>query len=190
MTVAFIGTFQARLDWSYPNTSEVGDAGTSQYKDFLRLLGEFTSSGTGNNQCNRMFLDRRTLSLATTTDDLDLAGGLTDHYGNTLTFKGVKILLIHNRGVVTGDSDDDTATPTDGEDILIGGAGGNAWGSLFNGDQDAQLLLRSDGKLGLCVPRDGYSVSPGTEDILRIEHAGSAASGGDISYDIVIAGVQ
>jgi len=188
MAVTFTGTFLTKFDWSYPNSVEGATEG-QKWNSYQRFLATFTS-GTGDNQCNCMWVARRTLSLASPIDSLDLAAGLTDQYGNTITLKELKILTVHNRGVVAGDADDETATPTAGEDLLIGGAGGNAWAALFNGDQDAQITLRTDGIFGVCAPRDGYSVSPGTEDILQIEHGGSEASGGDISYDIGIAGVQ
>jgi len=190
MTVTFTGTFNARFDFVYRDAVEAGNTRYAEYKDYLRFLTEFLTSGKGDNQCDTLWVARRTLTLASGTDLLDLRGGLADQYGNTIEFTSIKVLMVHNRGVVAGDTDDTTATPTAGEDLLIGGAGGDAWASLFNGDQDAQLLLRSDGKIGLCAPRDGYSISPATHDILQIEHAGSEASGGDISYDIAIAGIM
>ncbi len=144
------------------------------------------TTGTGDNQAQKVYYERRTVTIASPTDDLDLAGGLTDWFGNTLTFKNVKGLIILNLGV----GDDDDQTPTDGQDLLVGGAGAasNAWGVPFDGDQDAKLRVRSGGWLPLPAPMDGYSVQAGEQDTLRIEHAGSGASGGDIVYDILVWG--
>ena len=189
MTVTLTGDVTMLLDFVYREDTELGELGYQEHNDQFRFAQSF-SSGIADQQVNRKWEQRRTVTLATVSDQLDLAGGLTDRFGNTLTFAEIKALMVVNRGVVAGDADDETATVTSGEDILVGGVGSNAWASLFNGDVDAKVLVRSGGALLLCAPYDGYSVSPGTADILEIEHNGSAASGGDISYDIAIWGVQ
>jgi len=99
--------------------------------------------------------------------------------------------MIVNEGVVDGVTDT-SATATAGEDLKVGGAGaaGQAWGAPFDGNQDAEIVVRSGGLLFLFSPMDIWSISPGVQDILKIVHAGSAASGGDISYLIGIAGIQ
>lgn len=186
MTVEFESLkVQARLDYVYKNVLSVGAKGYVLLDDYLRVLTEF-SNGGGDGEVNRFWVQNRQLTLASGTDLLDLAGGLVDVYGNTITFSAVKAILVRNKGMLVGGE----ATPTRGEDLLVGGAAASAFASPFYGDGGARLLVRSGGVLLLCAPYDGYSVSPGTGDVLQVEHAGSEASGGDIEYDIAIAGVQ
>jgi len=96
--------------------------------------------------------------------------------------------LIINRGEPDGAGD---WAETAGQDLLVGGAGagGDAIGSFVDGDQDAKIRVRSGGTLLLVAPNDGYVVLPGSQDVLQVDHDGSSASGGDIEYDIVLAGV-
>jgi len=171
--------------WKYEETSdEISDPVD---ETTFRLLTQFTS-GTGSNQVNRMYRARRTVTLNSTTEQLDLSGSLLDKFGDSVLMMEIKVLLIINRGAPDGSGG---WTTTAGQDILVGGAGvaSLAWGAPFNGDQNAKLRVRSGGALLLVAPVDGYRVDPGVQDVLQIEHDGSAASGGDIEYDIVIAGV-
>jgi hypothetical protein len=172
---------QSFIDWDY---QDVVDLATVRDDNSLRALLEFTN-GTGNLQCNAMWHDRRRLTLATGTDDLDLAGGLEDVFGNTLTFTQIKLLFIQNKGQPTGS----TWTTIAGQDLLVGAAASNAWGSFLDNSQTAKMRLRSGGFILLTAPRDGHRVLAGSRDVLRIDHDGSAASGGDIDYDIVVAGI-
>src|SRR5689334_6535911 len=50
-------------------------------------------NGTGANQADRLFSDTRTIAISG-TDDLDLAGVLTDAFGATSTFVKVKVIAI------------------------------------------------------------------------------------------------
>lgn len=50
-------------------------------------------NGTGAGQADLIFTDTRTLS-ASATEDLDLAGSLTDAYGVTMTFARIKALIV------------------------------------------------------------------------------------------------
>lgn len=164
----------AEVNWNYQNTgfelSTTKDLGRER---ILRAL----AGGTADNQADLLWHDQRTVTLATVTDDIDLAGALTDPFGQTVTFVKIRALLIYNRETTTG------------ENLLIGGAGAanNAWATLFNGDQDAKITLAPTGVLLLTAPVDGYSVTAGSQDILRVVHDGTT-TGGDIVYDIVVAG--
>lgn len=51
------------------------------------------SSGTGAGQVDRVFTDTRTLT-ASGTEDLDLAGSLTDAFGATITFARIKAIYV------------------------------------------------------------------------------------------------
>src|SRR3990167_2633557 len=51
------------------------------------------ANGTGANQASGVFTDTRTLS-ASATEDLDLAGVLTDAFGSTITVDKIKAIMV------------------------------------------------------------------------------------------------
>ena len=184
MTRSLAVKVRAKVEWAYEDAL---DLSTPKDDDLISLLKSLTN-GTGSDNVNRMWHDRRRLSQSSGTDSLDLSGGLTDIFGNTITFSKIKVLFVYNKGVRSGS----TWVQTPGQDILVGGAGaaGFAWASWLNNNQDAEERLRSGGILLTTCPEEGWPVSPGTGDILQITWDGSAASGDDIDYDIFIAGVE
>lgn len=179
------GRVRAKVVWDFQNDLEIGL--TRDYDDVTYAWT--VADGQGDDQCEKLWYARRTVTLATPTDDLDLSGVLEDPFGQSVVFTKIKVIYIENKGVGDGE-DPETFTATSGEDLLVGGAGavGNAIATILDGNQDAQIRLRAGGILLLGAPLDGYTVVGGSEDVLRIEHDGSAASGDDITYDIVIKG--
>lgn len=182
MNTSLTGVLRAKPQWLFVNSDGIGTPTDDDYNRYRTLL----TNGTGDNQVDQMWRDRRTLSDATGTDLLDLAGGLTNVFGTTMQLAVVKLLYIANLGQDDGSGG---YTPVDGQDLLVGGAGngGHAWASLFNGDQDAKARVRSGGLLMAAAPMDGYPVSAGLRDVLEVAYDGSS-SGDDIIYDIVIMG--
>lgn len=145
------------------------------------------SNGTGSLECNLMFHDRRRITPSSPTDLLDLAGGLVDVFGNTLTFSVIKALMIWNLGVPNA-SPATAWTKTNGEDLNVGG-GANSIISWFGGASatgDEKILVRSGGFIGLAAPHDGYGITAATADILRINLEGGGSA--DVDYDIVLLG--
>lgn len=173
-------SFRLRAAWKFLNTLDIS---TSDDKGVLNYTKGLTS-GNGENQVQELWHDRRFVAPSSTTDDIDLAGALTNAFGRTVTFATVRALAIHNLGIQGAG---ETFTETAGEDIQVGGAGaaGNAWGALFNSDQDAQITVRSGGILIVTAPLDGITVTAGTGDILRVTHDGTTTT---IHYDIVVMG--
>jgi len=165
------------------------DNGVSTVKDDETVIGTqlTTTDGYDSNEANELWYDQRKLTVGSTTDLLDLFGSLTNRWGRTVWFRDIKGIVIYNRGL---EDPADTYTPTTGQDLLVGGAGagGNAWGALFNGDQDAKLRVKSGMIISVGSPFEGFTVTPNTGDILKVEWDGSAASGGDVVYDIAIIG--
>lgn len=191
MSTALTGRMLLQLAWDFQNNDGVA---ITKEDDSHRYAEDF-ADGTGDDQVNQMWRDRREVTAATGTDDIDLAGTLTNQFGQTVTFSAIKAILIRSRGLPAAGNDGsstDTWTETDGQDLLVGGAGsaGNAWASLFDGNQDAKVRVRSGGFIVAYAPNDAYSVVAGTNDILRVAWDGNLASGDDIEYDIVILGVQ
>lgn len=122
-------------------------------------------NGTGVGQCDLVYARELTISSASNSD-LDLAGGVDDGLGNTLTFAELVAVMVIN------EAEDGTANTTD---VTVGG-GSNPfdgfWGTA--GDQvvlppGGVFLVAGQGAAGI------GAVVASTGDILRIGN-GSGAS--------------
>lgn len=172
MTTSFSGSVKVGLGWSYQST------------DLLSLVAAFNSKydvstsytdGESADQSEFIWADRRTVTVATTNDDIDLYGTLTDAFGLTINPKVIKTLLIYNRATAST------------EDLLVGAAGSNQFATIFNGGTTSVARVDPGGCVLWHSPRVGYAVTSSTADILRVQHSGSA---GDISYDIIMIGTK
>lgn len=174
-------TFKSEVAWRFANTLDLG----STLDTGQKIYDEPFTNGTGSNNANELWHDVRRITLASTTDDIDLSGSLTNAFGRSVRFTHIKGLRVKNLGTPSGS----TYVETDGEDILVGGAaaGGNAWGTLFNANQDAEITVRAGGEFILTAPLTGLAITASTGDILRVLHDGSA---GDIDYAIWIWGLR
>ena len=156
----------AILSWSYTNAldlSTVTDAAQISVSDTL-------ASGTGLDQADQIWHDRRTL--AATSENLDLAGSLTNAFGATLTFARIKGILIKNR------------TATAGFNLTVGGAAANQF-PLFS-DVSDKLPIGPDGFFFYWDPSAaGKVVTAGTGDQLKID-----AGANTVEYDIVLIGAS
>lgn len=131
-----------------------------------------TTNGTGAGQADRVFSDRRTLT-ASSTEDLDLAGGVTDAFGNTITFARIKSIKIK-------------AATANTNTVVIGAAGSNQWTTLLN--STGTVTLNKGGIfMAACGSTDstGWTVTAGTGDLLKIANGGAGTS---VTYDITIVG--
>lgn len=161
LILKILATLTSALDLSTPT-----DALT---KDYSINLGD----GNGANQANQVFHDQRTLA-ASASEELDLAGGLTNPLGQTVTFTKIKALLIR-------------AAAGNTNDVLVGGAAANGFIAPF-GDATDVIKVKPGGTLLLVAPdADGYAVTAATGDLLKIANS---AAGSGVTYDIVAIGVQ
>lgn len=163
LTLALQPVIQA----TYTNTIDLqtGQAPYSQSTSFA------TTSGTGLDQMDLFFSDQRSVSSGT-PDDLDLAGGLTDVYGATLTFVKIKLIFIYN-------------TTLTAASIL--NIGGDANGLVnWVGAATHTVNVTPGGFLYVYAPSAaGYAVTGGTGDILQI-----ACASGTSVYNVVIGGTS
>lgn len=139
----------------------------------VRRVSSFTT-GTGAGKADRVFSDRRSLA-ASGTEDLDLAGVLTDAFGATITFARVKGLIV-------------TAAATNTNNVVVGAASATPWAALFNAT--GTVTLRPGASM--CVVAGvadavTYAVGAGTADLLKIANSGA---GSTVSYDIVVIGAS
>lgn len=149
------GTFEdATLDHTVP-TARIG----------VNIPKAYTS-GTGANQANQWWADQRTLTA--TSENLDLFGGLTDDFGNTINLATIRELVILNRSTVSGESLILSGTALIG---LIAGTGTNV------------VSLGAGGRFAFGSPIDGYTITNTTQDILTVNSQSFT-----ITYDIFLIG--
>lgn len=150
---------------TYTNSNDLANAVQSINSSFADEL----SNGTGAvDTADMLFADQRTL--AATTENLDLAGGLTDVFGNTLTFARIKLLLVHNTNTTAGNN------------LKIGGAASNAF-LLFDNATDIKPVGPNGIALFWEPSAAGMAVTASTGDILKMDAGAST-----IVYKIVIIG--
>jgi hypothetical protein len=138
-------------------------------RDFTQLL----ANGTGANQVSNHWHDQRTLT-ASSSENLDLAGSLVNGLGQTLTFTKIKALIVK-------------AAVANVNDVVIGNAAANAWLGPF-GAVTHTIAVKPGGLVVLVAPdANGYAVTAGTVDILKVLNGGAGTS---VVYDIVIIGVD
>lgn len=133
------------------------------------------ANGTSDGQINMVWSDRGTMN-ASATNTLDLAGGLTDVYGHTLTFTVVKLIILRNRNTASGDI------------LSIGPAASNGWVGFWADASDRNICkpgIASQPSFLIFYEPAGIAVTAGSADCLSIIEAGGANAG---NYDIFIAG--
>lgn len=130
-------------------------------------------SGTGATQADRLFTDNRTLS-ASASEDLDLAGVLTDAFGATLTFARIKGLVIK-------------AATANTNNVIVGNAASNGFITWCGGATNT-VTVRPGGVFALWAPdATAYAVTAGTGDLLHIANSGAGTS---VTYDVILIGAS
>lgn len=157
------GTISVKYKGAYSDSPDIGILSHA----FAELFSNTLTNGTGANQANTIFSDNRSIS---GNDDIDLAGGLTDSFGNTLTYTSVKAIIIK-------------AADANSANIIMGAEGANPFATIFNDATDA-ILIPPGGMFVLTNPAaDGFAVTAGTGDILRF-----APASGTQAFDLIIIG--
>ncbi|MFG1341880.1 hypothetical protein [Xanthobacter autotrophicus] len=128
--------------------------------------------GVTAGKADRVFSDRRTLA-ASASENLDLAGGLTDAFGAALTFAKVVALVVR-------------AADANASDIVLGGAASNAFVGPF-GAATHTIAVKPGGAMVLVAPKGGWAVTAATGDLLKVLNGSGAASA---DYDILVLGTS
>lgn len=145
------------------------DLSTVQDPVLLSILSTL-SNGTSAGQASAQFSDTRTLS-ASASENLDLAGGLTNGFGATLTFTKIKLLFVR---AASGN--------TNAVQVSRGSSNGVP---LFLAASDGLTL--QPGAWFVWFDPTGITVTAGTGDILTVANA---AGGSSVSYDLIIVGTD
>lgn len=169
MTLNAVLTAQAVCDY----TSALDLATASAPLDYRARVS--LTSGTGAGQADRLFTDTRTIA-ASGNDDLDLAAGLTDAFGASLTFARIKGLIV-------------TAAAGNTNNVLVGGDATSTFLTWVVAEADA-VILRPGATLALfagSADATGYAVTATTGDLLRLTNSAGSTS---VTYSIVIVGAS
>ena len=132
------------------------------------------TDGTTAGKADKVFHDRRVLA-ASASEDLDLAGVLSDVFGAAITWARVKGLFI-------------SAAATNTNSVVVGAASATQWATLLNAA--GTLTLRPGASfcaIAGAADATGWAVTAGTGDLLKIANS---AAGTPVTYDIVIVGAS
>jgi len=171
MATSLTGTLKNQLRMTFDAGSALGTTsddvlGATNYWNWT------IENGTSADQADLVFRDQRTLALST-SENLDLAGGLTDAYGTTITFVKVKLIYVK-------------AKSDNGGNIIIGGAAANTFVGPF-ADATDKVKVPAGGMFQVGDATTGWTVTAGTGDILKVENDDGSDSG---TYDIIIVGTS
>lgn len=136
--------------------------------NFTRSKQRALANGTGLLQGDKLYAAERTLGGA--SEDLDLAGGLTDPFGATLTFVKVRGIYIEADSANAGD-------------IVVGGASATQFVGPFGAATHTIAIAPGD-FWQITKLSAGWSVGAGATDLLKV----AGASG--YKYVIIIAGAS
>lgn len=156
------GTIGVNIDVSFAGS---GDLGTPKQRVTIEEAMALSAGTAAVNQANIFFSDTRQL-LASATEDLDLAGVLTDAFGATIAAAEVVAIFVK-------------AHVTNMNSVIVGAAT-----QPFAGPLGATgTYAVKPGEYYLAVSRSGWAVGAGSTDDLKIANS---AGGSVVDYDIAI----
>lgn len=164
--MSLAATILASLTGSY---TVARDQGTTQYPLQVSYRGSI-EDGVGTGQADLMFDDIRTLA-ASATEDIDLAGVLSDALGRTVTIVKLKAILIK-------------ADAANTNNVVVGGAAATQVTGLF-GDVSDKIVVPPGGVFLWAAPKAGIAVGAGATDLLKVANSGA---GTGVTYSITVIG--
>lgn len=168
MAVTFTGNVRITVGGTLTNTDSDLQTTTStlSYSQTHNI-----TNGTGADQANMVWSDTRTLT-ASASESLDLAGGLTDGFGSTITFTKIKGIVIN-------------AASANTNNVLVGGAASNQFINWVSDATDV-IVVRPGASFVLMAPDStGFAVTAGTGDLLKVANSAGTTS---VTYDIILIG--
>jgi hypothetical protein len=151
--------------------SKTGLEGVTSSMTFSVLEQQAFTDGTDTEEVNQMWSDGSDDMAASGTVTYDLAGGISDAYGDTVTFTKIKAILVRNES-------DGTV------EIEIGGAAANQWYPMFDNANDIEKIAA--GGCWFHYNPEGWAVTAGTGDNFMIANNDS---GSTASYSIMVIGI-
>lgn len=168
--MSLTGTLRSQITAEF-TSSGIGNA-TANVLEPSNYWDWTVANGTGANQADLVYRAQRTLS-GSSSENLDLAGSLTDPFGTTLTFARVKFIFVK-------------AASANGGNIIVGGAAANTFvGPFADATDKVQIPAGGHFQVG-DAGATGWVVTAGTGDILKVENSDASSA----TYDIVIIGAS
>lgn len=160
------------------------DLTTNASVKLSKIYQAVLASGTAVGQADLVFHDQRMLT-ASSSEDLDLAGVLSDAFGASLTYIRVKGLIIAALGVTNADG---VVTTPNTNNVVVGAASSNAWAALLNATGTVTLRPGAIAAfIAGATDATGYAVTGGTGDLLKVANS---AGGSSVTYDIIVIGAS
>lgn len=155
----------------YTKALDLSSARVPLLKEYATIL----ATGTGAGQADRVWHDQRTLS-ASATEDLDLAGSLTDAFGDAVTFAKIKALIV-------------SAAAGNTNNVLVGGVAAGL-STIIQPQTTGLVVVRPGATFAVIAgvaDSTGYAVTATTADLL---HLANSSSGTSVTYDVIIIGTS
>lgn len=131
------------------------------------------TNGTGANKVQKIFSDTRTLT-ASSSEDIDLSGVLTDPLGATISMTKMKALVVK-------------AAAANTNNVNLGGIPSNSFPMLgvFNDSSDI-VSIKPGGMFAYISPdANGVAVTAGSADTFKLANSSGSTS---VTYDIIVIG--
>lgn len=178
MATTLDATLLFRVAWRHLETGDLG-----RTEDSYKWEPKHTiETGSTANKCNQNYYVTGTVASGATVD-YDLAGGVVNAFGDTVTLTKIRAIALQNVGANDGAGGYSVQT---GETLKIGGAGSNPITTIFDGSGTAKQTVHSGGLYFATSPNDGFVVTGGSADVLRITNGGTKT----IQYKLLVMGVQ
>jgi hypothetical protein len=160
----------ARIDVSVTATNEgTGDLGNPTVSNSAVRSLIFTPGNDAVTKADILWSDTRTL-VASATENLDLNGVLLDAFGANANFAEVVALWVE-------------AASTNTNNVVIGGAASNQFVGPFGAG--THTLALGPGEFVLLSSKNGWAVTAGTGDLLKVANS---AAGTSVKYNIMVIG--
>lgn len=131
-------------------------------------------SGTGAGNADLLWNDTRTIT-ASSNEDLDLVGSLSDALGTTFSAARIKALVVK-------------AAAANTNNVIVGAAAATQWAALLGA---AGTVTLRPGAMFAAVAgvadATAYVSAGGATDLLRVANSGAGTS---VTYDIIVVGVS
>jgi len=148
-TTVVRGTLFEGQSLTYTFTDDLGQKTEQQYSSNKLWT---VSDGVSTNEMDLLWTARLTLTEGA-SQTLDLAGGLTNRFGNPISFAGVKWLQVNA-------PESNSGTITMGDEIAH-------WATFLSGTNDSVVIRPGCGLMMICPGTNTYGVTATTGDLLK-----------------------
>ncbi len=157
--------------WLFQETLDLSTVSDASKLDYNQTLAD----GVAVDQADKVWHDQRSVA-AGANDDLDLTALASSLFGGSLSLSLAKLkaLLLVNTSTTAGDK------------LRLDSSVANACTGPFGGSTTSKIEIGADSALLLTSKKDGWTVTGGSGDIVRVNNPGANA----ISYKIVLVGTS